>query len=494
MGDFFVNKNNEATKSRGKVLSFMPTSELYFTKGVKAFHRRELGKARKYLERAIQLEPMEPMIYCQLAIVLTEEGNYQHSNQLLLKIIQELDPLMYECYYLLANNYAFLGLFKEAYHYANEYLKYAPNGEFSEDALDLLDLMEVEEDLDEYSEEDELIVKQDNAKALLESGDFQNAVGLLEEITNEFPEFWPAYNNLALAYFYLGETKKAEKVLEDVLSKNPGNLHAFCNMLVFSHFQQQDTNHLAQALEKVHPISFEHRFKLGATFAVIGRYDLAYKWLKSLMKSGFEGDHSFYYWLSLSAYKLGNIQYAEHIWNKVVDLNPEKAGLEPWKNEDTKEGIEIDEEFIKMRLKSQDLSERLFGYFLFSIYFSSEKKIKRYVKTDFEKEFLQAIYGSKNDINESSAYDMYQTALHLYHRNQPISFYESSLFHLCFIIMKQVQNIYSTKNTKAWACAIEYIWKKYRSEKITQKELARNYEISPSTLAKYVKLVQKVLS
>ncbi|MUG89278.1 tetratricopeptide repeat protein, partial [Paenibacillus timonensis] len=128
-------------------------------------------------------------------------------------------------------------------------------------------------------EQDDLIAKQEQARELLETGYFPKAVELLNGVIEEYPEYWSAYNNLALAYFYLGETDKASDVLNQVFKDNPGNLHALCNKLVFA-FYESDLNEvraLKDALLKVHPISIEHQFKLGATLALIGEYDKAYK-------------------------------------------------------------------------------------------------------------------------------------------------------------------------------------------------------------------------
>ncbi len=56
------------------------------------------------------------MIACQLAIIFTEIGEYQESNRAFASILEELDEEMVECHYFLANNYAHLGFFKDAYH------------------------------------------------------------------------------------------------------------------------------------------------------------------------------------------------------------------------------------------------------------------------------------------------------------------------------------------------------------------------------------------
>src|SRR3954471_11391752 len=327
-------KEAKARIQKGKILSFVPTGEYYFKKGVKAYHRRDFIKAKKYLGRAIQLEPGEPMITCQLAIVSTELGEFEHSNRLLHEILEALDPEMAECHYFLANNYAHMGFFKDAYHHSKLYLQLDPDGDFSEDTEDLLEVLTLEADEfeEELYEQDDLIIKQEQARELLESGYFPKAIDLLKDVVKEYPEYWSAYNNLALAYFYLGKVEKAKAILEDVLERNPGNLHALCNKLVFAHYQGQNefVSKLLQALRKIQPLLSEHQFKLGATFALVGEYELAYLWLKKLYKHGFDGDGPFYYWLAYSAFYTGFENFAKSIWKKVLELNPDKKGSEPW--------------------------------------------------------------------------------------------------------------------------------------------------------------------
>lgn len=59
----------------------------------------------------------------QLAVIYTEMGFYQQSNELLDFILTNINEKMTECYYFKANNYAHLGLFHEAYKAAETYLK-----------------------------------------------------------------------------------------------------------------------------------------------------------------------------------------------------------------------------------------------------------------------------------------------------------------------------------------------------------------------------------
>lgn len=338
-----MNKSTKKETFESKVLSFIPNGEYYFSKAVKAFQNNNLQLAKKYLERANQLEPNEPMIICQLAIVLAELGQYESANERLYYILNQIDPTMVECYYFLANNYAFLGLYKEALYNARNYIILDPNGEFVEDAKELVEVLSLEYDevenifekdddfLNEYFFEDELIEMQESAKNLLKNGQLKDAIKLLKRVIEKYPTFWPAYNNLALAFYYTGKTGEAIGLLKKVLQENPGNLHALCNLAILSFNQGEQMDAWKSMLEKVHPISIDHRYKLGVTFAMIGNHLLAYKWLKSIINKGSEIDSYFYYWLAYSAYYTGRIETANKAWQEFLQFHPEKESMEPWK-------------------------------------------------------------------------------------------------------------------------------------------------------------------
>jgi tetratricopeptide (TPR) repeat protein len=495
----FMGKDAKARMNKGKLLSFVPTGEYYFTKGLKAYRRRDFKKAKKYLGRAMQLEPGEPMITCQLAIVSTELGEFENSNRLLHIILEDLDAEMAECHYFLANNYAHMGFFKDAYHHATLYVELDPDGDFIEDTEDLLEVLtlEAEETGDELYPQDDLIVKQEQARDLLESGYFPKAIELLKDVVKEYPEYWSAYNNLALAYFYLGKTKKAESILNEVMELNPGNLHALCNRLVFAHYQGQEelVADLLASLKKIQPLLSEHQFKLGATFALVGEYEFAYLWLKKLYKQGFDGDGPFYYWLSTAAYSTGHVNFAQNIWKKVLEITPDKEGLEPW-NEDkaTVTGFENQAGSIFQKLDSDYVEERLFAIFLATVsndkkdeIFSSKRLFQNHKLTTLEREYISFVKSGK----QSNAKDGHEVAELLYQNNQPIGTVEAGLYLMWFSVFAEMKDY--LKNKRAWAGAIEYVWFRLRNEKVSQQEVAERYGVSIATIGKYVKLVNNYL-
>ncbi|WP_409302665.1 tetratricopeptide repeat protein [Peribacillus sp. SCS-155] len=493
--------NDAKFGQQAKILSFHPTGEYYFSKGLKLYHRRDLYKAKKYLERALELEPTEPMIACQLAITCTEIGEYDYSNLLLENILDVLDPYMTECHYFLANNYAHLGMFKEAFRHANQYLDKEEDGEFSEDAEDLLDLITFEADETEESleQQDGLIFKQEKAREYLEAGDFHKAIEVLKETIEEHPDFWSAYNNLALAYFYLGKTEEAFSTLDVVLEKNLGNLHALCNRLVFHHYlnNEDQVEDLVKLLDKIRPMLQEHRFKLGATFGLTGRHELAYKWLKQLQKQGFQGDGSFYYWLANSAFHLGYKRTAEQAWKKVIEFSPEKEGREPWGHAEA-DGLEHHPSSILKRLESQFTEERLLAIFLTKHSMQKDVIIKEKLYKDnllftpIEKAYADMIM--EKNVKHAAIEFADRTAEHLYQYYKPVSMTDAGLYLMWFSVFSEaVKTGIRLNNPSAWAAAVEYVWYKMRNEKKSQHEVSDKHFISVSTLSKYIKNVNNLL-
>lgn len=498
-------KESKLPYERSNIFPFVPTGEYYYHKGIKAYDRYDIKKAKKYLIRAWELEPDEPMIACQLALIYTDDAEYAESNELLHTVLNKLDERMTECHYFLANNYAHLGLFTEAYKHARLYLDLDQTGEFTEDTEELIALMGINEDenIDELEEQELMANQQEAARQLLEAGNFTEAIEMLEKAVETHPEFWPAYNNLALAYFYEGETAKAFGILEKVLEQNPGNLHALCNLVIFLYYEQKDEelDTLLATLEKVQPISMEHRYKLGATFALAGKYDKAYYLLRHIQKQGYEGDAGFYYWLSRAAHFTGNHTTAAKAWKQLAIMNPNKAGTEPWKELQQKYGkSEGEAAYIMKLLRSERLEERLYGIFLIGV---SERKKELITHDEFkplddfsltEKIYLAVIIQSntKEKIDPNGLVEKgNEIALKLYEQFDKDRTKASGIILSWFSSFIHALKTEATlTNTAAIAAAMEYIWLCNKENKKTQKEIANEYNLSQSTVRKYIQILE----
>jgi tetratricopeptide (TPR) repeat protein len=440
-----MGKNIEATKEKAIIIPFHIDGEHFFKKGLRAYRNREFDRAINLLKRAHEIDPEEPIILCQLAAVLSETGQYQLSNEYLKIVIEELDREMVECYYFISNNYAHLGLFQEAKKHALKYLEVSPEGEFVEEIEDLLEVLNIESDTDD--EEDDIIFLQDHARELMEAEEFDRAIDILNELLKSHPQFWSAHNNLALAHFYIGETDKALELLDEVLIKNPGNLHAMCNKLVIYYYLRNDRNveNLVNQLKVVHPILTEHRYKLGATFGLVGQYELAFPWLLSLKRAGFEGDATFYYWLSHAAYHMKHDNLASYSWKKVMALQPEKEGHAPWESSKSTPETEL----IEMVMQ-----------------YINEKQNSR-------KGRMQGKGTQVADL----LFERYQHDSNLL-----------SILAAWFDLLPAIPDD-KLKNVSALAAALEYLYLVKSGDAPTKKMLSEAYNISTSTTSKYISML-----
>lgn len=493
--------NQQRTDRKKNVVSFIPTGNYYYNKGLQALQRDQFDKGHKYMKRAVELSPDDPMILLQYAIVEMELQKYDHALELL-QSAYSLDPNESDIVFFLAEVHAHLGMLREAKKFASKYREMDIDGPYGDEALEILEFIDHEFDIDllEDSKDSEMHYLQEKARRLMERGEFEQAVHLLESVIEEFDDFWSAYNNLALAYFYIGEEEQAKALLHTVLRQDKGNLHALCNLAVFYYYEKnkEELEDMLEVLVKINPYSLEHRYKLGATFALVGKNEEAYKWLKSLQRKGFEGDPGFYFWLSHAAYFSGYEETARNAWKQLTDLDPTKKGLEPWHDRQKAEHVasEFDREFILDKLNNSYSSERLFGIFLLSKsehrqeIISHPKWIDIEQLTTFEKLALAYSLGhqfEKAEPKVKTFLKAMETTELLYENNSPLDSVKSHLFQMWFLLFeKGLEKGYRFKNPDGIAAAADYMFRSSRFSGVTKKSVAEQYGVSVPTLTKYV--------
>ncbi len=484
------------------IVSFIPTGEYYYQKALKALNREQFDKAQKYLKRAVELSPEDPHILMQYAIVETEVENYEHALELL-QSAHFLDSHEPEIIFFLAEVNAHLGFLADARKYARKYVEMDISGIYSEEAMEIIDFSEQENNhlFEDDNVASEILLIQEKARRMMEQGDFEHAIEVLEKLIEENPDFWAAYNNLALAYFYIGEVDQAKALLYQVLEENTGNLHALCNLTVVHYYEKNDNEltYLLNLLLKIKPYLIEHRYKLGATFALVGKYKDAFKWLKSLQKRGYEGDPGFYFWLSHSAYFSGYEKEARQYWNQLIQMDPEKDGLEPWvglKQGNSLDGLEHNRDIIVEKLEHAHRSERMFGLFLLGKTAHKQEILAHpeWVNVEtysiMEKWILAHSLGHEFEATKSDerafmrAVDATEI---LYGKNYPLTIDGTYLFQMWFVLIERaIEKGYVFKNPKALAAAADYMFQSSRNQGITKKAVAKHYETTTPTITKYV--------
>lgn len=320
------------TKKRtGQVIPFIQDGGYFYKKGIEAYQKKQTDRAVSYFERAIRLEPEEPVFMCQLAIVFSEQGDYEASNDLLYKIKHHVDPFMSECYFFIANNMAHLGEFEEAKENLEAYLNMDEEGEFAEDAVSLLDMINGQ--LKELG--GALTPSQKDKQSgfyllgLLNKGDYVSAEQEVRQRIAESPQDWDSYVYLAEALMYQNQWHEAERILKDLLLKEEPNFLAQCEMAVLLQLKRDsEAGMWVRNLINLRPMRDLDCYFLARSLSLTGEYEIAYSWYRRLFKINAlpELPHILHQ-MAVLAWHCRDVKEARRLWEKIREEDTEKRGL-----------------------------------------------------------------------------------------------------------------------------------------------------------------------
>ncbi|WP_182201238.1 tetratricopeptide repeat protein [Paraliobacillus salinarum] len=319
--------NKSIDTSANNVIPFIPEGDFYFSKGVQAFQKRKFDIALKWFKKATEADPKEPLYPCQMSIIYTEIGAYHAANQILTEVIEKQGDDYLDCYYLIANNYAHLGLLRDAKKYATIYLEKDPEGEFKEETEQLLSVLEISEDEiedeDWLEEEDELLIYQETAFYHLERRDWDKALSILQEMMTLFPDHITAKHEYAYALFFSGEEREALELEERWLSEDPNSIFCLTNLMMFYHerAKQEELTKIQQSLVNIFPIHEQQKLRIAVAFAHVGAYQLAYNRFLTLSKKRLRGHINYYRYFADAAYHVDDKRKAENIWEEGAILH-----------------------------------------------------------------------------------------------------------------------------------------------------------------------------
>ncbi|MDV6378409.1 tetratricopeptide repeat protein [Sporosarcina sp. GW1-11] len=495
-----MEKNQRFNKN--KIISFLPDGDFYRKRAMQAMQREQFSDAEKYYKRALELNPGDALTHMEYGVFIMEVGRFEDAYELLKKADQ-IEPESEETTFYLAEVHAHLGLLREAKKYALKYIGLAPEGFFVEEAHEISEFADQEEMFLEESEDvdGEVLIMQEKARRMMEDGNFEEAIDVLEGLLLDYPKTWAVHNNLALAYFYIGKEKHAEDILYDVLREEKGNIHALCNLAVFFYYgrKEEKLQSMMELLSKIKPYQFEHRYKLGATFALTGRYEEAYHWLRSLQKRGFQGDVGYYFWLANAAYFTGHRKVAEQAYAMLLEMDPSKEGFEPWKTTENHVDMDSSEEnvvFLIEKISSPHKSDRMLGLYLLGKSSHMQEILSHpgYIVMDELSAAEQLFLAHSLDyafIGENAFEKAMEKALAicdlLYEQYQPLDEQGTQLFQMWFALCENaLGQDYAFRNPKALAASADYMFQISRNTPVTKKALAEKYGISVATLTKYM--------
>lgn len=232
----------------GKVIPFSQNAETYFRVGLRHAEKRIFGKSLKYLEKAAQIEPFNPDYLFNLATVHAELKQVEKSNKILLDILKYIDPTLTECYFGIGCNYFDLGDLKKAREYFEKYIYYDPEGQFSNDAYDILYYMRIYDETSLGSRKSRTAEKlASEGRKLLNALEFDKACSKLEAAIEIDPEAVETRNYLSIACFVTGNIDRAISIAKSILLLQPENLFSHCNLALLYAYSgnEKELDHLA---------------------------------------------------------------------------------------------------------------------------------------------------------------------------------------------------------------------------------------------------------
>lgn len=306
-----------------KVINFSKGSKFYFEIGNYYYLKNNLDKALVYYQRALAVDPANPVNHFNLACLLSELGKYRESTQILKKVT-EMDSGLSESWFWLAMNHGQLQQYREACRYLRKYLEQEPDGEYSWQAEEILDYMRSDLPMLSPGQRDKIDSLCAKGIELINQGHLQEAIKCFTRASDIEPELTAPLNNLALSWFYLGEIGKAMELTKEILAREPNNVFANCNLVTFYYIIEDElaVHRQVRVLDGLWGEDPEEMLKLGTTYGLLGIDKKALNVFRFLHASGIRS-FELLLLLGIAYYNCGQIIEAKKLFIQVNELEPE---------------------------------------------------------------------------------------------------------------------------------------------------------------------------
>ena len=242
-------KNQLSMLKGNKVLQFTQDHSLYFRLAIKCAMRKDFTSSLKYIDIAIEKDPYNAEYLFNKACVMVELKRTRESIKLLNYIIWNIDPTFTECYFGLGCDYFEIGDYDKSLHYFEKYVLMEEEGEFCDDAYDILLYMQLPGNEGEYDPESRFYFNEkarrrnrDSSLKLhaagsmyLHRGNYKEAIRQFERSIRAYPEIKSSRLRLSMAYYMNGQLALAKLLASSVLKIQKSNHMAkLCLALYYS--------------------------------------------------------------------------------------------------------------------------------------------------------------------------------------------------------------------------------------------------------------------
>lgn len=317
----------QTDEAKQNIIGFTQPADFYFRAAQRAFHAEDIPNAVFNARTAVRKDPDNAEYGLLLAQILIHARQHEESLQILFDLLRCGDGAQEtECLFLLGLNFLALDDHEKAQECFGEYMSLEPEGVHAEEIDEYLTYDGPEYDPSLYYFDDlnehEARLKSSQVKMDLENGRYRQAARILESVPAGQADKPYIRNNLAMALFFSGQQERALEITRSVLEKDPDNIHANCNMMVFL----SRLDRLAEAapyisrLDGCEPSAADDKFRIAAAFCDIEDHERAYHAMHEYNLLG-EGDVRSLFCEGIAAYNTGRIREAVSVLSDVRKID-----------------------------------------------------------------------------------------------------------------------------------------------------------------------------
>ena len=243
-----MDKRQRSVK-QSKIVPFSQDHALYFNLAVKHAMRKDFPGALKYIDLAIEKDAYNTDYLFNKACLLVELRRTRESIKLLNYIIWNIDPTYSECYFGLGCNHFEIGDLEKSLYYFEKYVLMEADGEFCEDAYEILFYMRLPNNTDKFDLDSQIDMSEkaqkrhrDSSMKLhaagsmyLHRGNYKEAIRQFERSIMAYPEIKSSRIRLSMAYYMTGQLTMAKLLASSVLKMQKNHHMAkLCLALYYS--------------------------------------------------------------------------------------------------------------------------------------------------------------------------------------------------------------------------------------------------------------------
>ncbi|ALN75860.1 MULTISPECIES: tetratricopeptide repeat protein [Staphylococcus] len=442
--------------------------------------QQEYAKAKKYLDKVLELSPDNFDAKQQLATCYVKLRQPKKAEAIYYEALSKDDEIE-TCLYELSQLNIDLNEPNKAYLFGLRYAFLTQDEDYRDELEHMFEVTLMGDAQLEL--ESELFVAQIIFQYLFGQGRLLDAREYILNQETHIKNHRVMRNLLAMCYLYLNENKEAKAMFETLLEEDASDVHALCHytLLLYNMNETKQYAHYIKVLNKIIPMNDDQSFKLGTVLSYLKQYEASQQLLLPLHRKGSFQTFQLFHALSFNYYYLGQPSQSEHFWKRLQDFAKATPGVPPWIMDTSETYFN---EHIAPLLTSDDGHRRLYGLFLLHQLNGKEVLMTKDVWSiledmgDYEKLYLsyliQGLQLRKLNFIHKGMQQIYQisetkdeTALFLSWINYAESLLETDV---------------DTDNVNAYTAAVSYLYFNTTNQSMLKSKLSEMFGVSEDKL------------